>query len=98
MTILGHNSHHPRIIEFLKIDIEISEWSLLRDVIETGELSRRVKQLAVEIHSIKRANEVVSVDDYITMLRILKGLYIVVDKFYLFSHLVYICNYCPDSE
>jgi hypothetical protein len=41
--------HGPKIIDYLKMDIEGFEWKVLPDVIKTGMLSK-IRQLGLEIH------------------------------------------------
>jgi hypothetical protein len=41
--------HGPTVIDYLKIDIECSEWKILPNIIKTGMLSK-VRQLGLEIH------------------------------------------------
>lgn len=42
-----------RIIDFLKVDAEGAEWPCLVDWLNSGILSRQVKQLAIEVHTPK---------------------------------------------
>ena len=46
-NMLGHNN---RIIDYLKIDIETAEWSVLPQIMETGQLDS-VKHMVLEIHN-----------------------------------------------
>ena len=45
-------SHHgdETIIDVLKMDIEFSEWDAIPEMLQSGFLAEKVKQLAVEIH------------------------------------------------
>lgn len=42
--------HGDKIIDVLKMDIEYSEWNAIPQMLRTGFLANKVKQLAVEIH------------------------------------------------
>lgn len=48
-TIYRQLGHEGRIIDYLKIDIEHSEWVALPQILSSGMMDR-VRQLAVEIH------------------------------------------------
>ncbi|KZS14702.1 Uncharacterized protein APZ42_020091 [Daphnia magna] len=47
-NMLSHH-HGPNVIDYVKMDIEGSEWKVLTDIIESGMLSR-IRQLALEVH------------------------------------------------
>ncbi|XP_070204718.1 probable methyltransferase-like protein 24 [Littorina saxatilis] len=48
-TLLQQMKHADRTIDLLKIDIESSEWQVIRNILDTGVL-RQVKQLLLEWH------------------------------------------------
>ena len=52
-----------RVIDVLKIDIELSEWPVFRDIIVSGEFTF-IKSFLVEIHSPKRQGAV-EFEDYL---------------------------------
>jgi len=42
--------HHPTLVDVLKMDVEFSEWDAIPQMLRSGFLADKVKQLAVEIH------------------------------------------------
>jgi len=42
--------HQDRVIDYLKIDIEFGEWDVLPEVMKSGELLAKVRQMGLEIH------------------------------------------------
>ena len=48
MLAKSHNS--SSLIDVFKMDIEYSEWDAIPQMLRTGFLAEKVKQLAVEIH------------------------------------------------
>jgi Methyltransferase domain len=59
--------HGPKVIDYLKIDIEGSEWSSLQQILQSGMLDK-VKQLGVEVHF------TLSLPEFRDGIRILKAL------------------------
>ena len=59
--------HGPKVIDYLKIDIEGSEWSSLKQILQSGMLDK-VKQLGVEVHL------TMSLPEFRDGIRILKAL------------------------
>jgi uncharacterized protein YfbU (UPF0304 family) len=59
--------HGRKIIDYLKMDIEQSEWKVLPDIIKTGMLSK-VRQLGIEIHF----QDYYTVDKFLELLRLLR--------------------------
>jgi len=48
-SVMKHFNESTTIIEYLKFDIEYSEWAVIEEMHKSGVLSR-VKQLALEVH------------------------------------------------
>ncbi|XP_046452744.1 probable methyltransferase-like protein 24 [Daphnia pulex] len=61
--------HGNEIIDYLKIDIENSEWIALPDIIQTGMLSK-VRQLGIEVH----LNSEASIEQYRKWAQILRAI------------------------
>jgi hypothetical protein len=68
MLAISHGS--SAVIDILKMDIEWSEWEVLPQMLQSGFLSDKVKQLAVEIHF----NESDSLETFQRNVRILQDL------------------------
>ena len=83
--ILGYE-----VIDIVKMDIEDSDWSVLRDIVESGEASMFIKQIALEMHSITFRDEHVKLSDYLTMLKIMHSL----EEAGFKKYMVHIRNIC----
>ena len=83
--ILGYG-----VIDIVKMDIEDSDWPVLRDIVESGEASMFIKQIALEMHSITLRDERVKLSDYLTMLKIMHSL----EEAGFRKYLVHIRNNC----
>jgi hypothetical protein len=59
--------HGRKVIDYLKIDIEHSEWKVLPDIIKTGMLTK-VRQLGIEIHF----QDYYTVDKFLELLRLVR--------------------------
>ena len=68
-SILGYG-----VIDIVKLDVEQSDWPVLKDIIDSGEASMFIKQIAIETHSVTFKHENVHLGDYLTMLKIIHSL------------------------
>lgn len=64
--------HQSRIIDYLKLDIETSEWSVLPQIVSSGMMDR-VRQLGVEIHLIPDGRQS-QLDDLRRRVKVLQSL------------------------
>ena len=62
------------VIDIVKLDIEDSDWPVLRDIVKSGEASMFIKQIALEMHSITFRDERVKLGGYLIMLKIIHSL------------------------
>ncbi len=81
------------MLDILKLDVEGSEWSSLRQAIDDGSL-RSIKQLIVEIHSprLRQGRQVMTKQDYADIFQILIDLERLGFRKYLYHADKYCCG------
>ena len=66
--------HGVKVIDYLKIDIDWSEWDVLRQILQSGMLDK-VRQLTVEFHLPNRNDEkIITIQDYRSLAGLVKSI------------------------
>ena len=64
--VLGYR----KTIDMVKMDIERSEWAVLVDILQNGEAVNHIRQLAIEVHSVRYKGDATVLSDYLYMLKV----------------------------